>query len=133
MRFRLRGSAAPPSRSARTWSRIISPMKTVYHREADGWTHEGPKINSNESLDAVRRALEHSGPIIVEHRHYLAGRGPDFVIFTEFGDFNAWLNETVAGDSIWIWDYGALCRDDNALAHGKCPDENGKVPLGGAY
>jgi hypothetical protein len=108
-------------------------MKTVYHVDSDGWTHEGPKINSKESLDAIRKVLEDSGPVIVEHRHYHAGRGTDHLIVTDFEEFQAWLGETAAGDSIWIWDYGALCGDDNAVTHGKCPDETGKVPLGGAY
>jgi hypothetical protein len=108
-------------------------VKTHYHRDTDGWTQEGPKINSKENLEAIRQVLEHSGPVIVEHRHYLAGRGPDFLIFDDFDNFARWLDDTTAGDNIWIWDYAALCRDDNAVTHGKCPDEQGEVPLGGSY
>ncbi|TMB95600.1 MAG: hypothetical protein E6J40_11750 [Chloroflexi bacterium] len=108
-------------------------MKTVWHVDADQWTNDGPKINSRESLDAIQEVLEHSGNIIVEHRHYRAGRAPDYLIFTDFKGFEEWLEGTTAGDSIWIWDYGALCRDDNAVTHGKAPDETGKVPLSGAY
>jgi hypothetical protein len=37
------------------------------------------------------------------------------------------------GDSLWLWRFDELCRDDNSLAHGKVPDERGRVPKGGAY
>jgi len=108
-------------------------VKTVYHVDSDRWTPEGPKINSQDSLDAIARVLDQSGPIIVEHRHYRAGRSPDFLVFTSLEDFNAWLDGTVAGDNIWVLDYGSLCRDDNPVTHGKSPDDSGKVPLGGTY
>ena len=37
------------------------------------------------------------------------------------------------GDSLWLWRFDELCRDDNSLAHGKVPDDRGRVPKGGAY
>jgi hypothetical protein len=108
-------------------------VKTHSHVESDEWGQDGPKINSHESLEAIQKVLEESGPIIVEHRHYRGGRGPDYRIFDDFGEFQVWLDGTIAGDSIWVWDYGALCRDDNPVTRGKSPDEDGNVPLGGAY
>jgi len=39
----------------------------------------------------------------------------------------------MAGDAVHVWSDSAICRDDSVLAAGKCPDENGQVPLKGAY
>jgi hypothetical protein len=38
-----------------------------------------------------------------------------------------------AGDAIHVWSFAAVCGDDNELASGKCPDDNGLVPTRGAY
>lgn len=101
--------------------------------EDDRWSPSGAKINSAENLAAVRSTLTESGPIIVEWRHYRGARAPDRVIFDAFDEFVAWLNAIGAGDSIWVWDDAAVCRDENSAAHGKLPDERGEVPAGGAY
>jgi hypothetical protein len=108
-------------------------MRTLGRYDGDEWTNEGPNITSADKLGAVEAALSRDA-IIVEHRVYRGGRAPDRLIFTSFEAFTRWLHEkTFAGDSIWVWDYGALCRDDNAVASGKCSDERGQVPLKGAY
>ena len=36
-------------------------------------------------------------------------------------------------DAIYVWRYDALCRHDNALTYGKCPDADGLIPKRGAY
>ena len=41
--------------------------------------------------------------------------------------------QTRPGDSIYMWRYDELCRDDNALAAGKVPDAEGRTPARGAY
>jgi hypothetical protein len=109
-------------------------MRTLYRHEADRWTTEGPKIDAPENLEAVRRVLEEQGPVIVEHWHYRGSRAPDRLVFDEYEEFARYLEQQcVAGDAVHVWDYAALCRDDNHLVYGKCPDENGQVPRGGAY
>ena len=109
-------------------------MKTRWRSEADDWTAEGPKITEPEKLAAIERALQAEGPIIVEHRHYRGASAPSRFIFEDFEKFTKWLHQdTFAGDSIWVWSYAAVCGDANDLAHGKCPDEHGEVPQGGAY
>jgi hypothetical protein len=109
-------------------------MKTVHHSDLHDWGQDSaPKITSPESIEAVRKALEDSGPVIVEWAHYMGGRHRDYLVFTDFDRFEAWLNSTVAGDDIHIWDCFSVCRDDNELTNGKSPDEGGNVPRSGAY
>jgi hypothetical protein len=108
-------------------------VRTVYRSDADNWNPHGPKINSEENLAAIHRVIEESGAVIVEHRHYRGAGAPTGLVFDDFEKFEEWLEGTNAGDSISVWDYWALCRDDNALCHGKCPDERGEVPERGAY
>jgi hypothetical protein len=46
-----------------------------------------------------------------------------FEAFTPYLDAHA-----SAADAIHVWSFAAVCRDDNELASGKRPDENGLVP-----
>ena len=108
-------------------------VRTVRHNDADDWSQDGPKINSPDRLQAIRGVIEKSGPLIVEHRIYRGGRAPDRYIFEAYDDFLKWLDGTAAGDGVIVWDYDALCLDDNSVTYGKCPDEDGHVPKGGAY
>jgi hypothetical protein len=109
-------------------------MKTRFRREEDGWTADGRKISDPETLDAIRRCLEAEGPIIVEHWFYRGSCAPDRLVFDGYEEFVEYLeSRTYAGDAIHVWSFAAACRDDNELASGKCPDEDGRVPRRGAY
>ncbi len=108
-------------------------MKTGFRSEEDGWSTEGANIASPENLSQIRDVLEHTGPIIVEWWHYRGSSAPDRLVFDDYDEFIGWLALTMAGDAVWVWDFAALCREDNAIAHGKSPDEGGQVPIGGAY
>jgi len=55
-------------------------------------------------------------------------------VFEDFDEFTSWLNEQAyAGDAIDVWSWSANCKPDGRLVEGKCPDEQGFVPKGGAY
>jgi len=100
--------------------------------EADRWG-PGPSILDAGTLAVLRSTLEDT-PLIVEHRFYRGSSSPDRRVFENADDLEAYLRErTRPGDSIWIWRFDTLCRDDNSLAHGKVPDVDGTVPAGGAY
>ena len=101
--------------------------------EKDEWGTEAPNIMSPERLSVIRQVLEES-PIIVEHWLFHGGCSPDRLIFEEYDDFVGHLQtKTRPGDAIHVWHYDALCRDDNALTHGKCQDADGMTPKKGAY
>jgi hypothetical protein len=55
--------------------------------EADEWSPDGRKILSAENIEAIRKALEDEGPIIVEHWHYYGSRSPDRFVFDDLDDF----------------------------------------------
>ena len=101
--------------------------------EKDEWGTEAPSIMSPERLSAIREVLEQS-PIIVEHWFFYGSRAPDRLVFDDYDAFDQYLRtQTRPGDAIHVWRYDALCRDDNALTHGKCPDIDGLTPKRGAY
>ena len=109
-------------------------MKMRFRSEDDGWTTEGRKITASETLDVIRQCLEREGPIIVEHSFYRGSCAPDRTVFNDFEAFTAYLNAyAFAGDAIHVWSFAAVCKDDNGLTLGKCPDENGLIPTLGAY
>jgi hypothetical protein len=102
--------------------------------EADDWTTAGAKINTPQNLAGVRRTLQEIGPIIVEHWLYRGARAPDRIVFDEFEDYEKYLNSNVRpGDNLYIWSFAEVCTNENALAYGKYPDDQGRVPTKGAY
>jgi hypothetical protein len=105
----------------------------TFQNPDDRWTLSGRNILAPSNIAVLRDCLER-GPVIVEHWFYYAGRSPDRLVFDDFDDLEAYLKEQSApGDAFWIWDYSALCRDDNSLANGKKPDVEGRIPETGAY
>jgi hypothetical protein len=99
----------------------------------DRWTVSRKNIQSSPNLATLRECLDR-GPIIVEHRFYNGARAPDRLIFEDFEDVEAYLQQKAGpGDSFWVWDFDAVCRVDNSLVTGKKPDAEGRVPEGGAY
>ncbi len=108
-------------------------MKISYRVESDEWTTEGDKITSEENLQAIRHTVE-SAPIIVEHWVYRGSTSPHRFIFEDFEEFTEYLNrDACAGDLFYVWNYGEVCKDEKAVAHGKCPADDGCIPRKGAY
>ncbi len=109
-------------------------MRARFRSDADGWSADGRKITSADNLNSIRGCLENEGPIIVEHWFYRGSSAPDRIVFDNFESFEKYLNtRAFAGDVIHVWSFASVCRDDNELAHGKCPDDEGMVPKDGAY
>ena len=108
-------------------------MKTRFRIESDNWSADGSKITEPAKLEAIRRTLEDEGAIIVEHWFYHGASAPERLVF-DFKEFETWLNEqTHVGDAIDIWSWNTACQPDARLTEGKCPDDGGLVPKGGAY
>ena len=100
--------------------------------ERDRWG-PGPNILATDTLAALRAALEET-PLIIEHWFYRGGRAPDRHIFDDADALEEYLRGRARpGDDVWVWRFDSLCRNDNALTHGKIPDVDGTVPAGGAY
>jgi hypothetical protein len=98
------------------------------------WTADGRSILAPDRLAAIRRVLDEVGPVVVEHWFYYGGRSPDRRVFEDYDEFLAYLQANARpGDAVYVWDFAAACRNDNALADGKYPDAEGRVPKGGAY
>ena len=99
--------------------------------EIDDWK-PGETITSQEKLAKIAEALDQTA-LIVEHRHYRGACAPTRLFFDDYGEFLAYLNEhSRPGDSFLAWSFD-LCTDANAIAAGKYPDKQGRVPVGGAY
>lgn len=104
-----------------------------WRAEEDQWSRDGARIDAPESVAAVQKTLENSGPVIVEWRHYRGASAPDRLFFDDYESYATWLEGIPPGDSIWIWNFETVCTDDAAITHGKQADDDGTVPLGGAY
>lgn len=107
---------------------------STYTRGSTEWTDGGASIVSPDNLAKIRHVLQHDGCIVVEHWHFYGGRAPDRMVFDDFEEFIEYLKQhAVAGDAVDVWSMHELCKADNRLAEGKCPDAEGKIPKGGAY
>lgn len=42
-------------------------FKTIYRVEADHWSSQGGKITAPEKMEAIKKVLEDSGPVLLEH------------------------------------------------------------------
>ena len=99
-----------------------------------GWSNEGPKIDSTESLAAIKDALKSRGSVIIEHWHYRGASAPARCVVDTFDEFTAYLDaHCCAGDLIDIWCMHDVCTQENLLLSAKCPDGDGRVPKGGPY
>jgi hypothetical protein len=104
------------------------------HLDRDGWSTDGRNILSADRLTAIRDVLETKGPVILEHWFYYGCRSPDRLVFDDYEQLLIYLKTKASpGDAFHVWDYAALCRDDNSLADGKYPDSEGRTPERGAY
>ena len=95
------------------------------------WVLDGENIFSEEKLIVVRRHLESVGNIAVSHWHFYGSRSPTPLAFDNFDDFYEYLKTKVRpGDAIDVYPFP---HDTLAIASGKVPHNEGKVPIGGAY
>lgn len=102
--------------------------------EPDGWTTEGDRITSGEKLARIQAEMEERGGIIVRHWFYRGSRCPEIRGFVDFEEFKEYLaTEALPGDAFDVWSFSEVCKHDQALARGKLPDDDGAVPLRGAY
>lgn len=98
------------------------------------WISDGDQITSKANIEMIKGILENVGSIIIEHWHFYGASAPSRAIFDDLEDFTEYLSENaIAGDSIHVWSMQELCNDSNQLVYGKCPDEKGQTPVGGAY
>lgn len=92
-------------------------MKTRWRAAADDWSKTGNKINSSENLKKIGKILEEEGPIIVERWFYRGASAPERRIFDDYEEFENYMNsDFFAGDSVYVWSYGEVCRDENMMA-----------------
>ncbi|HYP00913.1 MAG TPA: hypothetical protein VER76_12035, partial [Pyrinomonadaceae bacterium] len=61
-------------------------------------------------------------------------RSPDRLVFDVYEELVSYLKlNAQPGDAFYLWNYAAVCRDENILASGKYPDERDRIPNKGAY
>src|SRR5437773_11184217 len=98
--------------------------------DAREWTDRGENILSSKNLAAIEHYLEEVGAIVVQHWHYYGASAPTRLAFDAFDEFKAYLQSRVKpGDAIDVWPFPTNIAA--AIARGKYPDGDGRVPIGG--
>jgi hypothetical protein len=96
------------------------------------WSTSGESILAGAKLAAIKIFLEANGHIAVEHWHYYGAKAPTPLAFNDFEEFMKYLRSEVRpGDAIDVYPFPS--NAESAIAKGKYPDEEGRVPEGGAY
>lgn len=102
--------------------------------EADGWDTTGSNILAPVHMARIEAIFKTSGPILLKHWFYRGGCSPEFHACSDMESLLAYLEEAAAaGDAIDVWAIAEICHMDQCIASGKCPDDQGRVPHGGAY
>jgi hypothetical protein len=102
--------------------------------ETDECTPDCRKILSAENLEIISKTLEDEGPIILEHWYYYGSRSPDRFVFNDLDSFVEYIQSKAGiGDAFHVWSFASVCKDENIIASGKFPDEEGSVPRKGVY
>ena len=57
-------------------------FKTTIRNESQQWSTEGAKITAPENLALIKKVLEDSGPILLEHWFFYGSRAPDRTVMT---------------------------------------------------
>jgi hypothetical protein len=106
-------------------------------------SNETANVVAPTTVATIKAALKGS-PLIVEHR-FLSGSAMNRFVCDEYQDIEEYLrNCAEPGDGFRFWRIADLCRDNNAIVHGKYPDakerkhrkqtrshkRNSDVPLG---
>jgi hypothetical protein len=99
--------------------------------ESDDWHSDGTNVMSQ--LPKIEAAIERT-VLVLEHWFYRGSRAPRRTFWEEFEELKDYLaKEARPGDLFHFWEFDKVCRRDNMLAHGKFPDQKGRVPVRGAY
>jgi hypothetical protein len=117
-------------------------FKTHVMAKQDEWGRYDYVISEESKLNRIKELLETKSDnnpyvpraLIVEHFHYRAGMSATRELIENYDDFIDYLEDSAkAGDAIHVFDVTDALTGDNEIAAGKCPDETGEVPRGGAY
>jgi hypothetical protein len=93
----------------------------------------GPSILSPENLQKVREALDR-GYIVLEHMHFLGGRSLDKMFIEDLEDFMEYIKtKAKPGDLFVIYAMEHLFDRELYTVKAKYPDDQGRIPVGGAY
>jgi hypothetical protein len=102
------------------------------HDNKSVWSTDGASILSADNIAAITRHLQSVGSIAVEHWHYFGGRAPTPLAFDDMDEFLVYLSSNVKpGDAIDVYPFPSDPK--TAIARGKYPDAQRRVPDGGAY
>ncbi len=105
-------------------------MSLVY--EGDNW-QTGQHILEETVLSELKTFLE-STPLIIEHWFYRGSSAPDRFVVDNYDDLKEHLEKhSKPGDAFYIWRFDLMCKEENTILQAKYPDEQGRVPKGGAY
>jgi hypothetical protein len=100
---------------------------------SDEWTVGGAVLD-DAALARLKKILDEESPVIVEHRFYRGSSEPHRLVVSDHDELVTYLRTRgQPGDSFWFWAFDRCCTDGNSAAHGKLPDAEGRVPIGGAY
>jgi hypothetical protein len=99
----------------------------------DVWSASGAVLDDSE-LTALKPILDEESPVIVEHRFYRGGTAPHRFVVDDYDELVAYVRRKGRpGDSFYFWVFERCCPDAQVVVHGKLPDAEGRVPVGGAY
>ena len=98
------------------------------------WSTDGKKVTDQDFESVIEQLFDSGNSIVLEHRYFYGSSAPDWTILHDYEDTVEYLNSSAkAGDHILIYSFDEMLNSVKCLTSGKCPNELGEVPNGGAY
>jgi hypothetical protein len=111
----------------------VDPATPYGTRMTDEWTTAGAVLDA-PALASLKSILDDESPVIVEHRFYRGARAPHRFVIDDHDELVEYVRTRGnPGDSFWFWVFERCCPSSSSVLHGKVPDAEGRIPVGGAY
>ena len=110
-------------------------FSNTHRYEPDDWRKsEDGVFGSDQNLAHLEKEISKGKFLVCEHWHYRGASCPTRLLIEDFDEFIEYLeNNAIAGDIIEVYDLSEVWNVKESIMSGKCPDELGEIPKGGAY
>ena len=98
--------------------------------DSKNWQLDAGSTFDRDTAMKAREYLDHTGYLVGLHSHFCGGRAASPVAFDDSDEFESYMSgEVRPGDILRLWPV----PESDPTFSGKAPNDDGEVPIKGAY